>query len=216
MRNIMITLLIIFIFVSIVSMLYIIMVYNIYISKGSLHMYENSPVSYINKPMDLNSSDLVQKYEFKNTVIGKHGIELKILSESLPSHIFNGEYRVTIYDSKNQLVKDYLCATNLNKEWYRVNLTTDWSDESYTNYYKFGEVELNKIDSYTLTVKNIKGLSSTGKGKYQIGIYPFEYNYITQKRKYDIETFKKTVPYLVTLIVCIFCLIGIHLRRPRL
>lgn len=216
MRNSLAIILILAIVFSLTISLYIIVLNIIYIDKGSLHMYENSPVSYINKPIDLNSSDLIQKYEFKNTILGKHSIEVKIISESLPAHIFNGEYRISIHDSQNKLVKDFFSATNLNKDWYRIHLTTYWSDELHKNYYKFGEIELNKLDSFTVNIENIKGVTSTGKGEYQIGIYPFEYNYAIQKQRFYISVLKKLSPYIIVFIVSVICLIRIFLNGCNL
>lgn len=220
--------LIVILTLSIVPSFYVWLDYTLATGKGTLHMYDHSPISYINQPIDLDTAGILQQYKFKNIVIGNYVIAAKIISELSKSYHCNGEFEISIYDSGKNMVDNFFTRCRFDKTGYKIYITQNWSKDpniGTTEYYQLGEITLNKIDDYILEIKTIKGIPTEEvkdnvkieykKGKYEIGVYPLEYNYKIHERKLFRATWLKTSPTTVSALALIVIYLFGFFRRKR-
>ncbi|MDP2922090.1 MAG: hypothetical protein Q8O30_00005 [Candidatus Omnitrophota bacterium] len=160
------------------------------LSKGAINF--RKPISYVNQQIDLSKKGLIQEYHFESKINSQYNIEAKIISNNFNPYkesFFDGEYRISIFDKNNLLIKELIASMDctkddfMQKKCFKISITGDIRGL----YYALGEnISLKENTFYTLRIETLKGLSieklKTDKNiKFQLVVSPLEYNQRHQK-----------------------------------
>lgn len=146
------------------------------------------PICYIRQSVDIWKMGLAQKFYFKNKKQEKYNIELRFyIADFNPfrSAIFDGEYKVSIFDDKKSLIYQVYAANDiLRKSYFKIYVHEDIGGA----YYVLSEdVLLEKISSYELQIENLKELSTYKNVRFELLVSPYEYNKKIQERNFAVE-----------------------------